>query len=98
MVALVAAPSSIRAVDHPAKLDRLCHRVESLVGAPTLEQQPRKYLVAQAQRSCCAASVTCHAEATRLFRVSSVVIRRIATTASGGSSRSTLFADPRIRR
>jgi cytochrome c553 len=36
-----------RAGEKKAQLCLLCHRVDSTVGAPTLEQQPSKYLVAQ---------------------------------------------------
>jgi cytochrome c553 len=36
-----------RAGEKAAQVCLLCHKVESLVGAPTLEQQPSKYLVAQ---------------------------------------------------
>lgn len=48
----VALPSSdacadARAGEKKAQLCLLCHRIESTVGAPTLEQQPAKYLAAQ---------------------------------------------------
>lgn len=36
-----------RAGEKAAQLCVLCHKIESVVGAPTLEQQPSKYLVAQ---------------------------------------------------
>lgn len=36
-----------RAGEKKAQICLLCHRVESAVGAPTLEQQPSKYLIAQ---------------------------------------------------
>jgi cytochrome c553 len=41
------AAADPRAGERKAQLCLLCHRVESSVGAPTLEQQPSKYLVAQ---------------------------------------------------
>ena len=41
------ACADARAGEKKAQLCLLCHRVESAVGAPTLEQQPSKYLVAQ---------------------------------------------------
>lgn len=41
------AGADARAGEKKAQLCLLCHRVESAVGAPTLEQQPSKYLVAQ---------------------------------------------------
>ena len=48
----VAAPLSdawadARAGEKKAQLCLLCHRVDATVGAPTLEQQPTKYLVVQ---------------------------------------------------
>ncbi len=36
-----------RAGEKAAQVCLLCHKIESVVGAPTLEQQPSKYLVAQ---------------------------------------------------
>jgi cytochrome c553 len=41
------ACADVRAAEKKAQLCLLCHRVESVVGAPTLEQQPSTYLVAQ---------------------------------------------------
>jgi cytochrome c553 len=41
------ACADARAGEKKAQLCLLCHRIESAVGAPTLEQQPSKYLVAQ---------------------------------------------------
>jgi cytochrome c553 len=41
------ACADARAGEKKAQLCLLCHRIESSVGAPTLEQQPSKYLVAQ---------------------------------------------------
>jgi cytochrome c553 len=41
------AGADARAGEKKAQLCLLCHRVESTVGAPTLEQQPSKYLAAQ---------------------------------------------------
>jgi cytochrome c553 len=41
------ACADARAGEKKAQLCLLCHRVESAVGAPTLERQPSKYLVAQ---------------------------------------------------
>jgi cytochrome c553 len=41
------ASADARAGEKKAQLCSLCHRVESTTGAPTLEQQPSTYLVAQ---------------------------------------------------
>ena len=41
------AHADARAGEKKAQICLLCHRVESAVGAPTLEQQPAKYLAAQ---------------------------------------------------
>jgi len=41
------ASGDTRAGEKAAQICLLCHKVESVVGAPTLEQQPSKYLVAQ---------------------------------------------------
>ena len=41
------ARADARAGEKKAQLCLLCHRVDSAVGAPTLEQQPAKYLAAQ---------------------------------------------------
>ena len=41
------ARADARAGEKKAQVCLLCHRVESTVGAPTLEQQPSKYLVTQ---------------------------------------------------
>lgn len=41
------ACADARAGEKKAQLCLLCHRIESTVGAPTLEQQPSRYLVAQ---------------------------------------------------
>ena len=41
------ARADARAGEKKAQVCLLCHRVESTVGAPTLEQQPAKYLVTQ---------------------------------------------------
>ena len=41
------ACADARAGEKKAQLCLLCHRIESTVGAPTLEQQPSKYLAAQ---------------------------------------------------
>lgn len=39
--------ADVRAGENKAQFCLLCHRVESAVGAPTLEQQPSRYLIAQ---------------------------------------------------
>ena len=44
---LADAHADPRAGEKKAQICLLCHRVESAVGAPTLEQQPAKYLAAQ---------------------------------------------------
>jgi len=41
------ACADARAGEKKAQLCLLCHRIESTVSAPTLEQQPSKYLAAQ---------------------------------------------------
>ena len=41
------ASGDVRAGEKEAQVCLLCHKIESVVGAPTLEQQPSKYLVAQ---------------------------------------------------
>jgi cytochrome c553 len=45
--AFPSAWADARAGEKKAQLCLLCHRVESTVGAPTLEQQPSKYLAEQ---------------------------------------------------
>jgi cytochrome c553 len=51
LIGFVSPPSvawaDARAGEKKAQLCLLCHRVEASLGAPTLEQQPTRYLIAQ---------------------------------------------------